>query len=365
MSPVRMGLIGAGTWGSTHMIAYAQLAREGLCEPVAFAELRDDQRRRQAERFKLRAYADHREMLETEQLDAVAVATPDHLHLAPALDALRAGKHVIVEKPMDVTVAGCDQLIAAAKQAGVLLAVDFHKRCDPDLILARQQVQAGKLGHVLYGHCYIENTVNIAVPNRQGPQYTLSWAADSSPAWFAGVHKYDAVRWVLGQRFKRVYAHAAKRKLASLGVDTFDHVQAMVEFSEGTTVCFDAGWTLPPTHRSGVEQALRLVGTEGMVELDAEYRGVAVSSADGPNVPNTHGRRVGTDHLGRDVEAGFTVESIQRLVRCVAHLKNGGSMQDIAGAYATAHDGRAATALVVAMLESIKTGQPVEVDDPA
>ncbi|MFQ6048477.1 MAG: Gfo/Idh/MocA family protein, partial [Phycisphaerae bacterium] len=352
MPVVKIGLIGAGTWGTTHLIAYRQLAYEGSCQCVAIADIDERVRRRQAERFGVRTYADYADMLGREELDAVAVATPDHLHREPALAVLRAGKHLLVEKPLDVTLAGCDQILAAARQAGVLLAVDFHKRCDPDLQFARQQVRSGQLGELLYGYCYIENTTNIALPGRRGPQYTLAWAAHSSPAWFIGVHKYDAVRWILGQRFVSVYARAARKKLAPAGVDTFDHIQAMVQFSADTTVCFDAGWTLPPGSPSGVEQGLRLVGTEGFLELDAQYRGVAVVSAAGLAIPNTHGRRSSSDHLGRPLEQGFTIESIQRFVRCVGHIKAGGSIQDVKAACPTGQDGRAATALVLAMLES-------------
>ncbi|HUW81954.1 MAG TPA: Gfo/Idh/MocA family oxidoreductase [Phycisphaerae bacterium] len=364
MSPVRIGLIGAGTWGTTHLIAYSQLARQGLCELVALADLKPDVRKRQGETFGLRTYADADRMLRNEELDAVAVATPDALHLEPALAVLEARKHLLLQKPMDITLDGCDRILATAEKADVLLAIDFHKRCDPDLIFARQQIHTGQLGRVLYGHCYIENTTNIAVPSPRGPQYTLAWAAESSPAWFIGVHKYDAVRWVLGQRFVRVYAHAAKHKLTAMGVDTFDHIQAMVEFSDGATVCFDAGWTLPPTNPSGVEQGLRLVGTDGFIQLEGQYRGVAMVASEQVVVPNTHGRRVVTDHLGRNTEQGFTIESIQRFVYGVAHLKTGGAQDDLVGSFATGRDGRASTALVLAMLESLHTGQPADVDDP-
>jgi len=364
MSPVRMGLIGAGTWGTTHLIAYSQLARQGLCELVALADPKPDVRKRQGKTFSLRTYDDADQMLRKEELDAVAVATPDTMHLEPALAVLEARKHLLLEKPMDITLDGCDRILAAAERAGVLLAVDFHKRCDPDLIFARQQIHTGQLGRMLYGHCYIENTTNIAVRSPHGPQYTLAWAAESSPAWFIGVHKYDAVRWVLGQRFVRVYAHAAKHKLTAMGVDTFDHIQAMVEFSDGATVCFDAGWTLPPANPSGVEQGLRLVGTDGFIQLEGQYRGVAMVASEQVVVPNTHGRCVVTDHLGRNTEQGFTIESIQRFVRGVAHLKAGGAQDDLVGSLATGRDGRASTALVVAMLESLHTGHPVDVDDP-
>ena len=106
--------------------------------------------------------------------------------------------------------------------AARLLQVDFHKRYDPYHRRLRQAVQAGNLGRILYGHAYMED--KIVVPRDWFP----GWAPKNSPAWFLGIHMYDLLRWVMGADALRVAATGTKCKLLSLGVDTYDAVQAKI-----------------------------------------------------------------------------------------------------------------------------------------
>ena len=124
--PVRIGVVGVGTFGINHLRAFRQASREGAAELLAAADLNPDRLEAMCREFGIRGYQNYREMLEKEALDAVSVATPDHLHGEIVVTALEAGKHVLVEKPLDVTVAGCERMLAAAQAAGRLLEVDFH-----------------------------------------------------------------------------------------------------------------------------------------------------------------------------------------------------------------------------------------------
>ena len=149
-----------------------------------------------------------------------------------------------------------------------LLQVDFHKRYDPDHQAIERRVQAGELGDVLYGSVYMED--RIEVPSEWFPH----WAPNSSPAWFLGVHFYDLVRWIVKSEVKSVYATGTKNTLLKdYGVDTYDCVNAKVDFVNGASFVFDTSWILPKGFEAVVNQAVRIVGTKGVFECDSQDRG--------------------------------------------------------------------------------------------
>ncbi|MFV1967761.1 MAG: Gfo/Idh/MocA family protein, partial [Pirellulaceae bacterium] len=205
----RIGVIGAGTFGINHLRAFRQLGHTGQAELVALADLNEETLRSRLEEFPIRGYTDYHEMLQKEELDGVAIATPDHLHRDITLHCARAGKHILVEKPLDMTVAGCQAMIDAARDARVLLQVDFHKRYDPEHERVHAAVRNGDLGNILYGYAHMED--RIEVPADWFPH----WAGNSSPVWFLGVHFFDLVRWILGCNAKRVFATGQRQHLKS------------------------------------------------------------------------------------------------------------------------------------------------------
>jgi predicted dehydrogenase len=353
---VKIGVVGVGTFGINHLRAFAQTGREGVAQVVAAADLNAARLAEMARQFGFRPYADYREMLEREELDAISVVTPDFAHRQVTLDALAAGKHVLVEKPLDVTVEGCEEMVAVAKQAGLLLQVDFHKRYDPYHLELERLVREGNLGQVLYGYCHMED--RIEVPRDWFPQ----WAPKSSPVWFLGVHFYDLVRWVIKADAKSVFARGQKRKLAGLGIDTYDSVQAQVEFANGAVVTFDTSWILPDRFEAIVNQGIRLVGTEGIMEVDSQDRGArSCFAATGMETHNLGFLRETTDRHGNTAWLGYGIEPIADFADNVAFLKDGGTLEDLRGVFATGEDGLAATRIACAAEESLRTGQPAAV----
>lgn len=355
--PVRLAVVGAGKFGQTHLDVFTQLQAEGQAELAAIAEA--DPARAEALRaaYRCPVYLDHRDLLARERLDAVSVATPDHRHRAIALDALAAGRHVMVEKPLDTTVEGAEAMVRAADRAGVLLQVDFHKRYDPDHRAIQTRVRAGDLGEILYGSVHMED--RIEVPSRWFP----GWAAASSPAWFLGVHFYDLVRWILGSEAKTVYATGSKKALrAGFGLDAWDCVNAKVEYENGAAVSFDTSWVLPDAFEAVVNQGLRLVGTKGLFECDSQDRGTrSCVAGEGMATYNNNFKREVVDRRGRRVLRGYGVESIADFIGNVAFLMEGGRLEDLRGVWASGLDGLEATRTAVAVHESLASGRPVRV----
>ena len=130
MAQARIGIVGVGTFGINHLRCFRQLGYTGAANLVAAADINDQLLAERRREFEFTPYTDYREMLARENLDGITVVTPDPYHKDIVLAAAEARVHVLCEKPLDVTVAGCQEMIAAAEKAGTLLMVDFHKRYD-------------------------------------------------------------------------------------------------------------------------------------------------------------------------------------------------------------------------------------------
>lgn len=352
---IRIGVVGGGVFGATHLRAFRQCQEDGRCELVALADL-DEQRlaARRAE-FGVTTYTDYRAMFAREDLDGVSVVTPDPTHRAIVIAALEAGCHVLVEKPMDVTVEGCEAMIAAARDAQRVLQVDFHKRYDPYHIALRQAVADGKLGDPLYGYAWMED--RIEVPRDWWP----GWAGKSSPAWFLGAHMVDLFRWIIGGKNARtVYATGVKKKLTLLGVDAFDCIQAKIDFDDQISFNLDTSWILPDGFEATVNQGVRVVGTDGIMEVDSQNRGAEACLAGGTQQTLNLGFEMETtDKWGRSRVHGYGFDAIADLVDNIAFLKNGGSLAELTGKYPSAEDGLEVTRVLGAVHESVATGQLV------
>jgi len=329
---------------------------EGKAELVCCSDRTEARLKQRTEEFDIRGYTDYRQMLEKEELDAVSVCTPDHLHRQVALDAFAAGLHVLVEKPLDVTVEGCLEIIEAAEKAGKFLQVDFHKRYDPYHQEVERLAREGYFGQFQYGYVHMED--RIEVPRDWFPK----WAPSSSPAWFLGVHFYDLVRWILKSNAARVYATGMKGKLTSLGIDTYDSIQAKIEFENGVSVVFDTSWILPDRFEAVVNQSLRLVGTEGFLEVDSQDRGALLSTfAEGSLTINMGFLQQTTDPFGRTLYKGYGIESITDFIENLSFLEQGGKIETLKGRYPDGYDGLEVTRMAFAIHESIASGKIVTI----
>ena len=353
---VKIGVVGAGTFGKGVLQAFKQSEYEGIAQLVALADLNKDVVKQQEKDFGIRGYTDYKEMLKKEELDAIAIITPDYLHREIALYGAKQGKHIFIEKPLDVTVAGCNEIIEATSESNLLLQVDFHKRFDPPHKMLKHKIEMGKLGEIQYGHMWMEDSIDV--PSEWWP----NWASKSSPVWFLGVHCYDLARFILQCDAKRVSATGQKKKLISMGIDTFDSVQTKVEFENGVIVNFDNSWILPKEFAAFTNQGLKVVGTEGICEIDSQNRGIeeCTSEKRGVKTPNAYFDLKEQDLFNRIIYKGYKFDSIQNFANNLYFIKNGGKIQELKGKYASGEDGREATKIAEAANKSIKYNKIID-----
>ncbi|NOZ21426.1 MAG: Gfo/Idh/MocA family oxidoreductase [Planctomycetes bacterium] len=354
----RIGVIGGGIFGEMHLRAFTQLQRDGKAELVGLADLNEELLAKRKKDYGVEGFTDYMDMIEKAEPHAVTVVTPDFLHRKITLDCLKAGRHVLVEKPLDVTVEGCREMIEAAKEKGLILQVDFHKRYDPYHQELEKLVAEGKLGEIEYGYAHMED--RIEVPRDWFP----AWAPKSSPGWFLGVHMYDLIRWVIKSNGAEVTASGVKKKLKGIGVDTYDSIQAKILFESGASFTVDSSWIMPDGFEAIVNQGIRMVGTEGMMEVDSQNRGAeSCFSSTGMQTHNLGFFKEGKTKAGEPFFAGYGIESIQDFAFNVAHLLNGGALDDLKGTFADGTDGLEVTKIAVGVHTSLETGAPVKLSD--
>lgn len=352
---VRIGVIGGGKFGEVHLRTFRQMGWDAVVDLAAICRQNAQALEEQTREFGVPGYTDYREMLEREQLDAVTIVTPDHLHREMALEAISRGLHVLAEKPLDTTSEGCREIIEAARAKNVLLQVDFHKRFDPEHRAVERAIRQGRLGTPLYGYAWMEDRIEVPV------DWFPQWAGDSSPAWFLGVHFYDLVRWLIKSDPIEIYARARREKLkAELGIDAFDSVSAHVTFANGAQFAFQTSWILPRAFEAVVNQGVRIVGTGGIWEVDSQSRG-SQSCLEGAGMQtwNSNANREYEDASGRLRLGGYVIESIENFGRNVAFLKSGGTLAALTGHYPAGEDGLQATRIAEAVHQSIASGEIV------
>jgi predicted dehydrogenase len=329
-------LIGAGTFGERHAQAYS---RHPNVDFACVCDLNSARASEIAAKYgACRATASLDEVLSDADIRAVSIATPDHLHRDIAIAAARAGKHILCEKPLALTVADAEAIDAAARAHGVKLMVDFHNRVNPPFVQARDALQRGDLGTPAYVYARLSNTTLVATE-------MLKWASHSSALWFLCSHMLDVTRWLLADEVKRVYAVTRDGILKARGVDTADFHVAIVEFSRGAVATFEHAWILPRTHATVKDLKYEVLGDAGAIAIDGSHnRTIEIYTEAKASFPDVLAPPTGP-HL-----TGFVLDSIAHFVDAVI---------DDAPVLATGADGIANTRAICAIIKSARTGQPV------
>jgi predicted dehydrogenase len=191
-------------------------------------------------------------------VDAVVVGTPNALHAPQTVAMLAAGKHVLVEKPMATSVAGCDEMLAAARGSGATLMVAHCWRFHDDVRAMRDRIASGALGEVV-------KTRGYGVHAGWGPS---GWFVDPALAGGGalvdmGVHAIDTARFLLGDPEPGRVCASIGTRYGSYAVD--DEAVLLITWSQGTTSVVEAGWWHP--HKEGLEAETEVYGTGGYARI--------------------------------------------------------------------------------------------------
>jgi len=186
--PIKVGICGLGRIGWCH---HAQIIdKHGGFVLTAAADVERDRRAEARETYGCDVYANLGSMLKNEAVELVVIATPTKYHTPMAIQALNAGKHVLVEKPASRTAKGIDRMMAASAQAGTVLTMHHNRRLDPDFLYVREVIDSGRLGKV-----FRINRSVTGFSRRNDWQVLLKYGGGMIGNW--GVHLVDQVLQLL------------------------------------------------------------------------------------------------------------------------------------------------------------------------
>lgn len=362
LSPVRFGLLGCGTIAATQAEAIAAMAAAGA-RLVACCDIVPAKAAAFAERFGVAAVG-WETMLADPTIDAITVCTPSGMHADQGAAALRAGKHVVVEKPMDVTLAACDRLLAAQKLSGKQLAVISQHRFDPASELVKSTLDRGDLGDVVFAEARI--------PWFRTQEYYDSgdWrgtrALDGGGCLInQGVHTVDLLVWMAGQA-RTVYAQS--RTATHRRIEVEDIVAATLTFESGAVGTLMASTSTYPGFAA--QLALHCTNGTAIIEGDCLHTlaiegkplmGGQAAASHALEVA-TGGTRAAAGHVHLEAAAAAAAQAFAwgdahraQLAEFVACCRSGARPRVDGG------EGRKALQLVLAVYESARTGHVVEI----
>lgn len=228
MDQVRIGLIGCGTIAEKQLAGLAQIGRVRL---VATADVTAERAALLADRHgAARSYTDHRQLLDDADVDAVIVSTPNHLHAQHTIDAAGAGKHVLVQKPLALTLQDIDAMDRAVKSAGVTAMALMMNRFTPSYVRLKELLDRRTFGAPLVYRTHFSHA-GIYKSYKPTSHWFLDRAkAGGGPLLDLGVHHFDLLRWLSGQEVVSVSA-----EVATLGAEQESENNALVSltFSDG------------------------------------------------------------------------------------------------------------------------------------
>jgi len=241
MKKVKVAVVGIGSIGKHHVRNYFEIPEAEL---VAIADI-NEKAASVAEKYKARFYQDFQEMLEKEDVDAVSVAVPTNLHATVALEVIKRGKHLLIEKPIAATLADAKRIIEAARGKGIKLSVGHLERFNPVIINLKELMKSGELGEIIS-----INVKRVGLP----PVSTGGMDVITDLA----IHDIDIINYLLGEVPIKVSA-VGKRAVLDSTIDS-----ALIQLTYPSAFAqIETNWVTPVKIR-----ILTIAGTKGYAELN-------------------------------------------------------------------------------------------------
>jgi 1,5-anhydro-D-fructose reductase (1,5-anhydro-D-mannitol-forming) len=331
MTDLGWGFAGASTWARRYLVP-AVRATEGAW-PVAVFSSSGERGAQFAQDCGLeRAYASMEALLGDPDVDVVYVSTTNDLHASLTIAAAEAGKHVLCEKPLAMSVEDAVRMREACRQAGVVLATNHHLRGAPAIVATRRLIEEGAIGEIRAARVFHANSL---------PEELRTWRLTRPEAGGGAVldltvHDADTIRFLLGDEIVEVVAATASDYLGKGVVE--DSAMSVVRTAQGVLVSFHDSFTVPhaPT---GVE----IFGSTGAIIVQDALAA----------------EPIGRVLLRRDRDMTEIELPKVRSIYEVAVARFNAAVRGEGEPLASADDGIASLAVAIAALESARTGRPV------
>jgi len=256
---VGFGIIGCGMISNFHAKAINDIRGAKLAACFDMFPAAAD---RLAQQTGCRAYHDLASLLDDPGVDIVTICTPSGAHLEPAVAAAKAGKHVIVEKPLEVTLGRCDKIIDACRRARVVLSTIFPSRFHESAQLIKKAIDKGRFGRLTMGDAYVKwfRTQQYY----DSGEWRGTWKLDGGGALMnQAIHSVDLLAWLMGP-VQEISAHTAT--LAHKRIEVEDVATATLRFKNGALGVIEATTAAYP----GSLKRIEIHGSDGSAALEEE-----------------------------------------------------------------------------------------------
>lgn len=337
----RFGLVGCGRISKIHTAVISGL---NDAELVAVCDIVKEKAQACGEKLNCRVYTNYKEMLKKENIDIINICTPTHMHAQMAVDAADAGKHVVSEKPMALTLRDADRMIEAAKKNKVKLFVVKQNRYNPPIVKLKEALNQGRFGKIFYG------------------KTTVYWQRDQSyydeHAWFktrqmgGGVlinqasHNIDMLCWLMGP-VEKIYA---KIDTMTHRIETEDFALGIVKFKSGAYGIIEATTC---TYPKNIEGSITILGENGSAKVGGiqmnqmqlwEFKDAGTADSDYDRYSTIPPNIYGYGHI--------------EFMKDVLRVLNGEKIN-----YVDGNEGKPSLELILAMYESVRAGREISLTE--
>lgn len=345
MSQVRIGVIGSGFMGRTHVDAASRL---DTTIPIAVTS--GSRATQLAKDYGIDEEPDVESMVNRDDIDAVVISTPHWLHYDEAMAAARAGKHVLVEKPVATSLEHCDEMIAAFQERGLVLSVGYHQRFRESNFRTRDLIQSGAIGPV---RCIQMSALFDITALRSDPGFGGNWGWWTNPLAMAHLmnsapHNIDLCRWWLDSEVTSVSALCGTYREENPNENT---TMALLQFGNQAMSTFWSSSVLPSPGFPGEEFRFRIMGDDGIIDLNP-YGELNVTR-DGAT--ETVFKQPPVGH--QEASSAFTMQRMQAYCDQMQAFVD--SIHGTPGGEGTSADGRAGVEAVLAMMQASEKQQTI------
>jgi len=340
------GIIGAGIISDIHAQAIQAIPEAKL---YGVYSLNKNKSQAFADKYHCTSYDTLNEMLNVPEIDIVCICTPSGVHLDPAIECINAGKHCVIEKPLEVTLSKCDQIIAASEKAGVKIAVIFPSRFYEASQQIKHALDEQRFGTLAFADAYVK--WNRSEAYYRSAAWRGTWQLDGGGALMnQGIHSVDLLQWYMGD-VASVQAVMTNIKHKSIEVE--DTVVSTLHFVNGALGVIQCSTAVFP----GALKRIEIMGTAGTAILEESNL-----------IKWEFDKAIAGDESVRQKMATTTVShggvSNPADISFYGHQKQ---LEDMIRAIKTdtkpmidAKDGRKSVAIVLGIYESARTGKMIE-----
>ena len=252
MRTVNVGVIGVGAMGENHVRVYHKMEEANL---MGVSDVSERALKKIEKKYGAKGYTDYCELLANPEIEVVSVCVPTTFHHAVVMEAIKHKKHVLVEKPIAFTLTEAEEMIAAAKEAGVILATGHVERFNPAVQKAKELIDDGVIGDIVSAFA---KRVAPLPPRIKDVGVSIDLA----------IHDLDIMNYLFEEEITQVYGTMN----SSFDDSEFeDHAEIMVSFDNESTGIIEVNWLTPYKRRE-----LELTGTAGIISVDYIQQSIEV-----------------------------------------------------------------------------------------